>query len=416
MTRRSTLLIVAILLTTLFPPHPSRQARAAQPSATSQPANAGVTSLGYPNAGDLKAEVARLRARLETAPDDDNARLRLGFVEFFRGIEATGQSLHHYGLRTPIEFVPMPFEPNLSPSKITYQDTRRIVENWLESLNRAESTLSKIRRDDVAITLDVADITLDLDSDGVASSWENLDGFMRMRILGAKATLVVRLDLADAHWLRAYCHVLAGICEFALAHEWKNFFEHAGQLLFEEIETPYPFLRRQTYGAGPGAIPPQLIDIIAGVHEMRFDVIDPERMKASHAHFKAAIRQSREMWSCIMKETDNHLEWIPSPKQTGVLPIPVTQPMVDNWTRLLDEADALLDGRKLLPFWRDGESRGVNLRRVFTEPRPFDIVLWAQGTAAAPYLEKGEITSDKFWNDIQSAFGNQLSLYALWIN
>jgi hypothetical protein len=39
------------------------------------------------------------------------------------------------------------------------------------------------------------------------------------------------------------------------------------------------------------------------------------------------------------------------------------------WLEFLDEAKALLKGEKLIPFWRKGEERGINLRRVFTEPR-----------------------------------------------
>src|SRR5947208_7893227 len=36
--------------------------------------------------------------------------------------------------------------------------------------------------------------------------------------------------------------------------------------------------------------------------------------------------------------------------------------------------------------------RGSNVRRVFIEPRTFDLVLWVQGSAAAPNLEAGEIS------------------------
>lgn len=385
------------------------------PAALPKTTTPNETTYRYPNAGDLKAEVEKLRAQLEKAPDD-NLRLRLGFIEFFRGFEEMTQSLYDYGLRGPMGLVPMPIAPNPSPKRISYEDSRRIVETWLASLNRAEATLAKIQRDDVAFRVDVADILFDYDSDAKTTSGENLDGVLNLNISGAKAVLIIRFDRADAHWLRGYCHLLAGVCEFALAHDWKDFFEHAGQLLFENIETPYTFLRTQSYGSNVGRLPPQIIDIIAGIHLLHFDVKEPERLKAAHAHFKETVRQSREMWAHALKETDNELEWIPNPRQEGVLPIPMTELMSKDWMRLLDEVDAILDGRKLIPFWRDGETRGVNLKRVFMEPRQFDVVLWIQGTAAVPYLEKGEITSDDFWNSIQRGFGGQLTWYALWMN
>ncbi|MCB9854035.1 MAG: hypothetical protein H6819_13115 [Phycisphaerales bacterium] len=387
-----------------------------EPSALPKTTTSGETTYRYPNAGDLKVEVADLRAQLEKMPDDDNIRLRLGFVEFLRGFEELAQSLYQFGLREPMGVIPMPITSNSNPKKMTYEDSRRIIENWLASLNRAEETLARIRSDDVAFRVDVADIVIDYDSDGKAAMSERLDGVLNLNISGAQAVLIIRFDRTDAHWLRGYCHLLAGVCEFALAHDWRDFFEHAGQLFFEKIETPYAFLHEQNYGNQVGMIPTQFLDIAAGIHLLRFDVKEPERLKAAHAHFKETIRQSREMWASAMKETDNELEWIPNPRQEGVLPIPMTELMTKDWLRLLDEVDAILDGRKLIPFWREGETRGVNLKRVFMEPRQFDVVLWLQGTAAAAYLEKGEITSADFWNSIQRGFGGQLTWYALWMN
>jgi hypothetical protein len=53
-----------------------------------------------------------------------------------------------------------------------------------------------------------------------------------------------------------------------------------------------------------------------------------------------------------------------------------------------------LQGKKLLPFWRGKKSQlGVNLRKAFTDPpKSLDVVRWIQGTAATPYLKKGNVT------------------------
>ena len=83
--------------------------------------------------------------------------------------------------------------------------------------------------------------------------------------------------------------------------------------------------------------------------------------------------------------------------------------------KFLDEAEGLLAGRLLVPFWRDS-TKGVNLRRVFTEPRNLDIVLWVQGTAAAPYLENGPRTSMDTWTRLTDVFQGNFFRFFVWVN
>jgi hypothetical protein len=128
------------------------------------------------------------------------------------------------------------------------------------------------------------------------------------------------------------------------------------------------------------------------------------------------------MWKHILDETDDDNEWIPNPRQKGVLGVKVTQEMIDTWLATVEEAGQVLQGKRLVPFWRGTEKdRGVNLRRAFTEPRTFDPVLWFQGTAATPYLEKGDLTKfadPRMLERINNAFGGGRGFagYALWFN
>ena len=115
-------------------------------------------------------------------------------------------------------------------------------------------------------------------------------------------------------------------------------------------------------------------------------------------------------------ETDDDHEWIPNPRQKGVLGVPVRQEMIDGWMRFLDESEDLLAGKKLVPFWRGAETRGVNLRKVFTDPRPFDSVLWIQGIGATPYLEDGPMTNPEVWGRLQRVFGGEFFGFAIWFN
>jgi hypothetical protein len=90
-----------------------------------------------------------------------------------------------------------------------------------------------------------------------------------------------------------------------------------------------------------------------------------------------------------------------------VTSVPITQATVDGWLHALDDFDAVLDGKRLLPHWRF--SQGFNFRRVFFEPRDFDLVLWAAGYSVVPYLEDGPTLSLSDWNQWNRALnGNFL--------
>lgn len=134
-------------------------------------------------------------------------------------------------------------------------------------------------------------------------------------------------------------------------------------------------------------------------------------------HLQQVTTLSRQSWKLIQAETDRDREWLPNPQQTAVFPnVRVTAAMIESWMAFLDEADALLQGKTLLPFWRSTEARGVNLNKVFTQPRATDVILWIQGTGAAPYLEFGKVTQPQFWQRLQETFGGQLFGFAAWFN
>ena len=126
----------------------------------------------------------------------------------------------------------------------------------------------------------------------------------------------------------------------------------------------------------------------------------------------------------ILTETDDDREWLPGPTQKAALTsVRITGPMVESWHTFLSESEALLTGKKLVPFWRAtkaeivaGTAKGLNLHRVFNQPRRFDLVLWVQGTAAVPYLEQGELTDQRVWTQLTGAFRGQFWGFAIWIN
>jgi hypothetical protein len=140
-------------------------------------------------------------------------------------------------------------------------------------------------------------------------------------------------------------------------------------------------------------------------------------MEAALHHLEAVVAQSNESWKWILSETDDDHEWLPNPNQTGVIPnVRVTSEMVEAWQNLMGQAGKVLAGEVLIPFWRGGDGRGVNVRRVFLEPRTLDVVLWVQGPAAAPYLQQGQLTEPGTVDRMRRAFGSNFPGFALWFN
>jgi hypothetical protein len=237
---------------------------------------------------------------------------------------------------------------------------------------------------------------------------------------------VIGFDRGDVHWLRGYCHFLAALGELYLAVDGQKGFECSAHLLFEKVETPHTFLlqSRRAFDENPLNNRENFSDAISLLHQLtRLSIKEPARMKAALAYIEAGVANGKELWKFVLAETDDDHEWIPNPKQKGVVRVQVTQEMIDAWRETLDETEQLLQGKKLIPFWRgEREGRGVNLRRLFTEPQPtFDVIEWVQGTAATPYLENGPVT--KFAHPgtgtrLTGPFGGPLNFaaFGFWFN
>ncbi len=254
----------------------------------------------------------------------------------------------------------------------------------------------------------------------------------------AAQEFVLGLDTGDAYWLRGYCHLLGGAIDVVLGYDGRELFDRTGHLFFWNPEEKYPWADSWS-GLGdwdPGTI----TDWVAVIHLLNQPVRDAARFGAAREKFLAVTDLSRLSWASILAETDDDREWLPNPEQASVIGVGITRPQVDAWLSFLDEAEKLLDGELLLPFWRGGDipeqdengewiepdpsqprsythpTLGVNLKRVFIEPTRFDLLLWIQGTQAAPYLEEGPRTEGDFWIRLNDAFDGQFPGFAAWIN
>jgi FixJ family two-component response regulator len=90
--------------------------------------------------------------------------------------------------------------------------------------------------------------------------------------------------------------------------------------------------------------------------------------------------------------------------------------IVAGWTSFLDQAEGVLEGRLLLPHWRFPSTQGVNLRRMFEEPRTLDPIMIVTGAGAIPYIETGEIAAGSTLDTGMGLLEGGLLAYFLWFN
>ncbi len=307
-----------------------------------------------------------------------------------------------------------------------------VLLEFQEQLAEVEATLGEIDTSDVGLQVHFGRIKLDINGDGEASESERF--YQIFRAVNSAITdtegqsFKIRFDGGDVHWLKGYCHFLQAVCDFALAHDFQELFERTGHLFYADVDSPYEYIAEEMAELGgfrQGFEFRWIADAISFFHLINFEVIEPDRMRSCHAHLLSMIDESRLSWARIVEEKDDHLEWLPGPEQTSVIAVRVDQEMITGWHTMLDEIEMLLNGEKLAPFWRgpnpeeaamSGHGRGINLKRVFTEPRDFDLVLWISGTAAQPYLEEGDVTTSESWDRLVRVFRGEFFGFAVWFN
>ncbi len=390
----------------------------AAPAAADEAAQA--LAVRHIEAGTLAAGEAQLTALVARDPANNDARFGLGGLQFLIAVEHLAQGLYRYGLSSPrsivVPVLRLPVPPNPNPERITYTDFRDLIARFVADLGKAEATLGAMSDADARLPVDLARIRYDANADGVAGSGE-LFAAVIARVMGTgvgaeeNAPTVVAFDRADAYWLQGYANVLMVLGQFLLAHDWHRSFDAGFHVFFPNADTP--FVKELSFSGNEWSRE-RIIDVISFLH-IAWPVAEPVRMQRVRGHLKTVIALSRKSWTAIEAETDDDREWLPGPRQTqsftGIL---IGADQVAAWRAVLDETEAILDGRKLVPHWR--LERGINLRRVFDEPQPFDLVLWITGPAALPYLESGPVTTREDWNRILQAFGSQFGRYAIWFN
>ncbi|RUU03219.1 hypothetical protein EOD23_18515 [Mesorhizobium sp. USDA-HM6] len=370
---------------------------------------------------------------LEAAtPGDPASAYAAGAGEFFTALEILSGGLHRHGFESPQSFMlplmrlPVPDNPN--PEPLTYEQFRAILVAFRDRLEKSATTLGSVPADaDIGMVVDLTRAGIDLNEDGNLAPDESIAAIMAALSRGAASdtaapSLTFRFDRADGYWLQGYAEFLMAQADFWLAHDFKTMFDGSFHMLFPRAKLPLQDTLVPPDGGMSGSIFAsewRFADFISLVHLVNWPVIEPERRQAARRHLLEMIRLSREDWKAIRAETDNDREWLPGPQQKGVNPLTgleVGEEQVQAWLAALDMAEDLLEGRVLLPHFRIA-GKGINMRRFFDEPKPFDLVLSITGPAIAPYLESGRILTSDDFDQIQREFGGAGFLtFALWFN
>src|SRR4051794_4320340 len=111
----------------------------------------------YLQEGKLPEGIKVLQALVEKNSGDDEARFGLGTLQFLHGIERLGQSFYRYGVQSErarqIPFLRLPIPDNDKPEKLSYSQSRKVLEDLISDLSAAEQTLAKIDDEKVKLAI-----------------------------------------------------------------------------------------------------------------------------------------------------------------------------------------------------------------------------------------------------------------------
>jgi len=370
----------------------------------------------YLHSGQLQAGEHALQAVLRQSPKDDEARFGLGLLQIVRGVERLGQSFFDHGLKNTnnwVPFVRLPVPVNPDPAPISYARFRRILDDFCKDMTLADGTLAGITDDNVKLRIRLADIKIDIDGDGQAT-----DRFLDIltKLMGSPPDLLktnpefrVHFDRGDVAWFRAYCHLLSGMLELYLAIDTEAEFHFFAKEIFPRVR---PVLSE----AEEKVLKDKQMMRSGGIR-----ISDPKRLSQFRYHLVEVCKLNRETWRYIRAETDDDYEWLPNSRQKGVFGMPVREEMINSWLSMMDELEAILEGKKLLPvdmIMHNTDGKGLNLKTLLEDPPgkiDFDMVM--RDGPAAKYLEKGPSMDLNAIFSVMRVFDNPLRMgYFAWFN
>lgn len=375
--------------------------------------------------GNLAGGIAKLEP---LAGADQEARFGIGFLRFAGAIEGFAQGLYRHGFAAPDggpmvgRPLAMPVPTNPNPEPLTYEKFRALLQQLVDGLEAARPVLLEAGASgDYVVPVELLEIHVDINGNGQVAESESIGAIFAM-IFGSASTdpaprpVTIGFDRADAIWLAGYSEVLAAQADFLLAHDFHRMVESTFHRVFPRAGLP---MQDYITSTGTVMLDPQsdnaIADALALIHELSWDVIEPERLKRVLTRLRHITELSRHNWSAILAETDDDHELVPNPGQTGPTPdAKVTEDQVAAWLASLDTVDHVLDGELLLPHWRF--RKGFDLKAYFETAKRTDFVMILTGYDALPFIKDGPIASADSFSELTAAFGDAWLGYAFWFN
>lgn len=379
----------------------------------------------------ISAEIGRTglgatEARLAALTDPGDAeRFALGGVRFLSAVEAALQLRYAAGLtdRTGmLPFLRLPLADNPAPQPFQPAMISDLFRGVDATLSQARAPLTEIApNSDFALKVNFADLWFDINANKTRDTGEDAMAVLGPMLLGwqwdardpATAAPVVKFDAADAAWLSAYTHLLQGVSAIVLAYDPT---EPIDRILQSHAKMQSLGGVSPSFITGAGGAGLDELDVIAIVIAALQQQPKADQMAKARLHFLDMIADNRRFWAAVALETDDANEWLPNDKQHSALGLTLPPDTGKVWLSVLNDAEALLNGDKLAPYWRQEGAAGVNIAKVFTDPRPADLAGWLQGWAAAPYLESGAVVSAQNWSAFEQLVGGEAMLLSFYLN
>jgi hypothetical protein len=143
---------------------------------------------------------------------------------------------------------------------------------------------------------------------------------------------------------------------------------------------------------------------------------DKARAAALRDHLRAMIAANRRFWTLVADETDNDREWLPNDRQAMALGLPVPPGTGERWLAVLADAEAVIEGRLLIPYWRFGAEAGIDLAAILADPPALDPLGMIQGRTFLPYARKGPLIDANNWRQFERLVQGDAGLFAVFLN
>ena len=365
--------------------------------------------------------IAPTEAYLAALPDPDpTERFALGGVRFLRAIEVTLQTRWRMGFnaaRTELPVLRLPVPPNPSPEPFDPAAITALFTQMLPDMDAARAPLLTIGDNDaVSLPIRLDEMWFDINMNGTRDEGEGLVNVAGLALTGrgmdADRLPPLVFDTSDAAWLAAYTHLLAAFSELVLAfdptEQIARIATSSAEMNALAADTPYVNAMDMQFG--------QQVDRIAAIYLSLRQPPDGEHTRAAREHLLQMIAQNRVFWSRVAAETDNNGEWIPNDLQQQGLGLEVPAGTGARWLAVLDDAEKLLNGEVLIPYWRLRQGAGLNLQSMFEDPIPVDIAEWVHGVGLMRYAEEGQRLARDNWLDFTRLARGDTMMFVVFLN